>query len=167
MFKITFLWTLFSTVMMMPNIAIASEKSSGHSSIPKEYRLEDVKISVLYQTGHRLPGSYRINISAGKASYVTDRKEKADLIIKDKALVDLLNDFYRIHFFELQDTYTVKRQIALLDDRSISTFPSRLVDMGSKRICIALANYEKCVTIMDEQPIAANQLVNKIEGLFR
>ena len=168
MSKFTFVFTIFSGLMMMANVVMAGDKIPGQTDFPVKYQLKDVRISILHQTGHRIPGSYQINISGeGRASYTIDKKQTTNIILPNKTLIELLNDFYRIHFFELQDTYTIKRQIALVDDHSISTFSSRLVDMSSKRLCITLADYKKCVTIIDQQPIVANQLVDRIERIFR
>lgn len=167
MFKTTLLVSVFSGVIMMANHVMAGEGSPERSELPATYQLEDVRISVLHQTGHRLPGSYTIQIRGdGQATQEIDQQATTELTLPDETLVDLLKDFYRIHFFELQDTYTIKKQIALLEDRSIVTSGYRLVDMSSQRLCLAIGGYEKCVTIMDEQPLAASQLVKKIEALF-
>lgn len=167
MFKSAVYWIILSGVMMMTNTVMAGDASSESTRPPQKYQLEDVRISVLHQTSHRLPGSYKINISGdGKASYVIDNKDVLEITLGDKMLVELLNEFYRIHFFELPDTYTSKKRVALMDDHSIATLSNRNVDMSSQRLCIGIAEYEKCVTIMDEQPVEASQLVEKIESLF-
>lgn len=147
--------------------AVAGSDMSGQSYPPGQYKLEDVSISVRHQTGHRLPGSYEITISGdGKATRTTDQKQRTVLALSKDTRLELLNDFYRIHFFELSDTYTRKRYVGLLDDDVVSTFSSRLVDMNSQRLCIGIADYKKCVTIMDGRPLEASQLVKKIEALF-
>lgn len=164
MLKATLLGSIFSGVIMMADSVMAGDVTA---SLPQKYQLEEVHISVLHQTGHHLPGSYTIQIHGnGQATQTIDQQTTTEIMLADEMLVDLLKDFYHIHFFELQDTYTVRKQVALLDDHSIIISGYRLVDMSSQRLCIAIAGYEKCVTIMDEQPLQASQLVKKIEALF-
>ena len=91
-----------------------------------------------------------------------DKHEKTVLVLQNETLVELLNDFYRIHFFELADTYTVKRQVILQDRNKIATVIRKMVDMSSQRLCIGIAEYGKCVTIMDGQPQEASQLVKRL-----
>jgi len=151
--------------MFLMGSVMAGDQSSGQSDPPKQYQLEDVRITILHQTGHRLPGGYKISISGdGKGTYVSDKEGEKKLDVKNETLLELLNDFYRIHFFELQDTWTVKKQVALLDDNSIFISPRRLVDVSSKRICIEIENYKKCVTIVENQPVEVGNLIAKIES---
>ena len=81
-------------------------------------------------------------------------------------LITLLNEFYRIHFFELPDTYTVNKQVLLQENGTVATVGRRLPDSSSKQLCVKLADYEKCITVVDDQPAEAAQLVEKIEGMF-
>ena len=167
MFKhLFFCFALFGAPLMVDGVVMA-EGSSGPSGPPGQYRLDQVRISLLFQTPNRQVGGYEITIDGGgKATYVDDKGTRRELTLRDEALVELLNEFYRIHFFELPDVYTMKKSVSLLDDGLISTFGSRHVDMSSKRLCVELADYRKCLTIVVDQPPEANALAERIRSLF-
>ncbi len=152
---------IFSGFMLLSGCATAEE-----SKPPVRYPLETVEISIVYHPGRLLPGGYKINIDGnGKASCLT-KKGGETLNLQDRNIIELLNDFYRVHFFDLPDTYTVKKQVSLLDDHSVSTFAERLVDISSKQICIKLSSYKKCITIVENRPVEVNRVAEKIKSLF-
>lgn len=137
---------------------------------PLHYQLAQVGISILQQTGHGIPGAYEITIDGdGNGSYVLNRAgeiTKTGVLIAKENLIELLNDFYQIHFFELADTYAVKKQVILQENAMLATVARKMADVSSQRLCIELADYKKCVTIVDNQPVEAARLIKKIEGLF-
>ena len=148
--------------MITTSVAQISEQSNP----PTQYRLENINISILHQTSRRIKGGYKINISGtGKVSYILDKKDKTQFNLNKETVVELLNEFYRIHFFELQDTYTLKKEVVLLDGNSISLSIQRLVDISSTLLCIKISAYKKCVRIVGNQPLEANLLVEKIESI--
>ena len=75
--------------------------------------------------------------------------------------------FYVIHFFEIADTFTVKKQVMLKDNKIVTTIVKKESSTNSKRICIQLRSYKKCVTVIENQPLAVAQIVNKIEKLLQ
>ena len=153
----------------MSNHVMASGDTVVQANLPLQYPLAQVSISIDHQTGRGIPGGYRIAIEgSGNGSYRSDSTEtlQTDLAISSNTLLSLLNEFYRIHFFELADTYGVKKQMVLLDKATLATIATKMPDSGSKRLCIQLADYKKCVTIVDDQPAEAARLAQKIEGLF-
>ena len=140
---------------------------SANSDLPTQYPLKEVLISILHQTSRGIPGGYQITISGdGSSSYSLNGEAQQALSVDKKILMELVNSFYQIHFFELVDTYSVKKQVVLKDGATVATVAKKMVDISSKRLCIQLADFEKCVTIIDEQPAEAAQLVKKIEALF-
>ena len=158
---------ILTGALLMVSGVVLGQGSSVPSEPPRQYRLEQVGITLLFQTPNRNVANFEIAIQGdGRASYASDKGERRELTLRNEELVELLNEFYRIHFFELQDTYTLKRQVSLLEDGTISTFVHRQVDMGSKRLCIKIADYTKCVTIVANEPPAANELAEKIRSLF-
>jgi hypothetical protein len=140
---------------------------SANSDVPLQYTLKEISISLLHQTGHGIPGGYEITINgSGNSFYSRNNETQQPLSVDKKTLLELVNDFYSSHFFELADTYTVKKQVVLTSDDRVATTAIRLMDIASKRLCIQLADYKKCVTIVNEQPTVAAQLSMKIEKLF-
>lgn len=164
--KLTVFGAVLSGLTFLMSCAMAGDQSSERFVPPRQYQLEDVAITILHQTSHRIPGSYKISIGGdGQGSYTSGKAGEKKFTLKGETLLELLNDFYRIHFFELKDTWTVKNQVALLDDNSILVSPMRLVDVSSKQICLALADYNKCVTVVGNQPAELSNLISKIESL--
>lgn len=150
----------------MSNIA---EAGGATPEPPAQYPLAEVAISILHQTGHRIPGGYEIAIHGDGTGYLQNagvNPVKTERQISNDTLIELLNDFYRIHFFELADTYRVKKQVLLRDNALVATTAMKMADVSSKKLCVQLADYQKCVTIIDGQPAEAAQLIAKIEKLF-
>lgn len=137
------------------------------SRLPAQYPLKKITISILHQPGAGIPGGYQITISGdGNSFYNQNSKEKKALFVPNETLLELVNDFYKIHFFELPDTYAVKKRVVIKDNTTVATVVTKQVDVNSKKLCIQLRTYKKCVTIIDNQPVEAAELVTKIEGLF-
>lgn len=153
------------TLLMTLGMSLMINNLSANSDVPLQYTLKEINISLLHQTGHGIPGGYEITIS-GSSFYSRNNEARTPISVDKKTLLELVNDFYSSHFFELADTYTVKKQVVLKSDDSVATTGMRLMDIASTRLCIQLADYKKCVTIVNGQPVAAAQLITKIEKLF-
>lgn len=134
---------------------------------PDNYLLDQVNISITHTTGHKLPGSYQINLDGSlTASRTVDRDKTNSISLSKDDFMEILNAFYKVHFFELQDTYTKQTSVALLEDNKIKTYRTKMMDTSSKRVCITLADYKKCITIVNNQPSVLTQVITKIENLF-
>lgn len=161
---------LCSLLLGLTSMADNATANADQSDPPLQYPLSRVTISVLHQTSRNIPGGYRITLSGeGSGTMILSeagREIEARIQSSEEELITLLNDFYRIHFFELADNYTVKKQVLLQEDGTVATTGRRLLDIASKRLCIELADYKKCVSVVDGQPAGAAQLVEKIEGMF-
>jgi hypothetical protein len=157
-------------LLTMLGMSLISNNLSANphlSRLPAQYPLKKITISILHQPGAGIPGGYQIIISGdGNSFYKQNSKENTALIVPNETLLELVNDFYKIHFFELPDTYVVKKQVVLKDNTTVATVVTKQVDVNSKKLCIQLRTYKKCVTIIDNQPVEAAELVKKIEGLF-
>ncbi|WP_026602661.1 hypothetical protein [Methylomonas sp. 11b] len=165
MYKSSLSSLLLLGVIAMFNLAEADE-TLARSAPPTQYPLAQVAISILHQTGHGIPGGYEIAIQGDGNGFYLQNALKTELHISSVTLIDMLNDFYRIHFFELADTYQVKKQVLLRDNFLVATTAMKMADTSSKKLCIQLADYQKCVTIVNDQPAEAAQLITKIEKLF-
>ena len=155
------------TLLITLGMSLMANNLSANPDLPLQFPLKEILISIVHQTGHGIPGGYEIIISGDGSSFYsrTGAPQLAQSVDK-KTILELVNDFYQIHFFELADTYSVKKLVVLKDDTTLATVATKILDMGSKQVCIQLADYKKCVTIVDNQPVEAAQLVKKIEGLF-
>jgi hypothetical protein len=138
------------------------------SHLPAQYPLKKVLITLSSQPGKDNPENYQVAISGnGDSFFSQNNKPKQPLSITSDTVLELLNDFYAIHFFEIADTFTVKKQVMLKDNKIVTTVVKKESDMNSKRICIQLRSYKKCVTVVDNQPLAVAQIVSKIETLLQ
>jgi hypothetical protein len=138
------------------------------SHLPAQYPLKKVLITLSSQPGKDNSENYQVAISGnGDSFFSQNNKPKQPLSITSDTVLELLNDFYAIHFFEIADTYTVKKQVMLKDNKIVTTVVKKESDMNSKRICIQLRSYKKCVTVVDNQPLAVAQIVSKIEALLQ
>jgi hypothetical protein len=138
------------------------------SHLPAQYPLKKVLITLSSQPGKDNPENYQVAISGnGDSFFSQNNKPKQPLSITSDTVLELLNDFYASHFFEIADTFTVKKQVMLKDNKIVTTVVKKESDMNSKRICIQLRSYKKCVTVVDNQPLAVAQIVSKIEILLQ
>ncbi|HHJ38944.1 MAG: hypothetical protein AXA67_10685 [Methylothermaceae bacteria B42] len=151
----------------MMNTASGNELSKTEYP-PRQFPLKEVRITVLHQTGHGIPGSYRITITGdGKAVQAVDKNKRKEITLSKKQLVELINEFYRIHFFELPDSYGVQRHVVLMDDGTLRLFTGRLADVASQQVCIEISDYKKCITVINRHPLELRLLVDKMEALFK
>jgi hypothetical protein len=86
------------------------------------------------------------------------------LLFQKKPCLSLLTTFTQAIF--LKDTYAVKKQVVLKNDTTFATVTTKLANVSSKKLCIQLRAFKKCLNIVDNQPVEAAKLVNKIEELF-
>jgi hypothetical protein len=142
--------------------------ANPHSSrLPAQYPLKKITISILYQPGLGIQGGYKITLNGdGNSFYSQNSKEKQALTVPKETLLELVNDFYKIHFFELSDTYAVKKQVVLKNNTTVATVVTKQADVSRKMLCIQIRSYKKCVSIINNQPVEAAELVTKIEGLL-
>jgi hypothetical protein len=160
--KFTLLVFTLLITSLMSNTLLAG------SHLPAQYPLKKVLITLSSQPGKDNPENYQVAISGnGDSFFSQNNKPKQPLSITSDTVLELLNDFYAIHFFEIADTFTVKKQVMLKDNKIVTTVVKKESDMNSKRICIQLRSYKKCVTVVDNQPLAVAQIVSKIEALLQ
>lgn len=160
--KFTLLVFTLLITSLMSNTLLAG------SHLPAQYPLKKVLITLSSQPGKDNPENYQVAISGnGDSFFSQNNKPKQPLSITSDTVLELLNDFYAIHFFEIADTFTVKKQVMLKDNKIVTTVVKKESDMNSKRICIQLRSYKKCVTVVDNQPLTVAQIVSKIEILLQ
>lgn len=160
--KFTLLVFTLLITSLMSNTLLAG------SHLPAQYPLKKVLITLSSQPGKDNPENYQVAISGnGDSFFSQNNKPKQPLSITSDKVLELLNDFYAIHFFEIADTFTVKKQVMLKDNKIVTTVVKKESDMNSKRICIQLRSYKKCVTVVDNQPLTVAQIVSKIEILLQ
>jgi hypothetical protein len=71
-----------------------------------------------------------------------------------------------VHFFEISDTFNVTKKVVLKDNQTVTTIVNKEPAIESKKICVQLRAYKKCLSVIDNQPLGVSQIVNKIESLI-
>lgn len=159
-------FTLLVLTLLITSLISTTVLATTH--LPAQYPLKKVAISISSKSGTANAETYQITIKGDGDSFFTKNNQtKQPLSITTDNLLGLLNDFYAIHFFEIKDTFTVKEKVILKNNKTITTVTNNEPIMSHKRVCIQLRSYKKCVTIIDNQPVAVAQIVSKIESLLQ
>ena len=137
------------------------------SVLPTQFPIKKVLITVSSQSGNKNTESHQISLNGNGNSYVSKNNEKQPLNITNDTLIELLNDFYAVHFFEISDTFNVTKKVVLKNNQTVTTIVNKEPAIESKKICVQLRAYKKCLSVIDNQPLGVSQIVNKIESLTR
>jgi hypothetical protein len=76
--------------------------------------------------------------------------------------LNLLNELYRIRFFDLPETYITRYSIFLKDDGTVAMSALRMPDMPSTKVCVVIDQYEKCVTFGRDGPLELKSITKKL-----
>lgn len=136
------------------------------SVLPTQFPIKKVLITVSSQTGNKNTESYRISLNGNGNSYFSKNNEKQAIKVSNDTLIELLNDFYAVHFFEISDTFNVKKRVVIKDNQTVTTIVNKEPAIESKKICVQLRAYKKCLSVIDNQPLGVSQIINKIETLI-
>jgi hypothetical protein len=136
------------------------------SVLPTQFPIKKVLITVSSQSGNKNTESHQISLNGNANSYVSKNNEKQPLNVTNDTLIELLNDFYAVHFFEISDTFNVTKKVVLKDNQTVTTIVNKEPAIESKKICVQLRAYKKCLSVIDNQPLGVSQIVNKIESLI-
>lgn len=128
---------------------------------PRTYRLDEVSIQLTRQYGHGLP-LQRVSLAgAGQATLERDG-QRLPFHYPAKDLLALLNEAYRIRFFDLPASYTTRYSVFLKDDGTVGTSALRMQDTLSTSLCLTVAGYEKCIIFGNHGPRELEELANRI-----
>jgi hypothetical protein len=142
--------------------SMAGERTLGPDGPPLAYPIQEINLHLTRQPGNAAFPVRQVSLS-GKGSATFERgNELRQVPYSTSALVALLNELYRIRFFELPSQYTARYSVFLKDDGMIVTSALRMMDAGSTRICFAVTGYEKCVTYGRDGPNDLENIVNRV-----
>lgn len=135
------------------------------SILPTQFPLKKIQITVSSQSNKENAERYLISLNGNGNSYFIKNNQQP-LNVTNDTLIELLNDFYAVHFFEISDTFNVKKKVVLKDSQTVTTIVNKEPAIDSKKVCVQLRAYKKCVSVIDNQPLGVSQIVNKIETLI-
>lgn len=137
---------------------MAAERSFTAGGPPLNYRLDELSVRLLRQPGHGLPG-LRVSLAGTGAALLERDGQKRHFSYPVKDLLALVNELYRIRFFELPTTYATKYSVFIKEDGLLGTQGLRMSDASSTRVCFAVAGYEKCVSYGADGPRELEEIV--------
>jgi len=135
------------------------------SVLPTQFPLKKIQITVSSQSIKENAERYQISLNGNGNSYFIKNNQQQPLKVTNDTLIELLNDFYAVHFFETSDTFNVKKKVVLKDNQTVTTIVNKEPVLDSKKVCVQLRAYKKCLSVIDNQPLGVSQIVNKIETL--
>ena len=142
--------------------AMAEDKRLEGDGPPLTYRLDEVKVVLTRQPGSGPFPMRRITLSGSGSADFERGGQNLSFRYSTPELMRLLNDFYRIRFFNLQTTPTARHSVALMDDGTVVTSSLRPADAAPTSVCLSLAAYQKCVTYATDRPQELELLVSRI-----
>lgn len=141
--------------------SMATERNPGAGGPPLAYRLDEVSIHLTRQPGHGFP-IRRVSLSGTGSATLERDKQNLPFRYESRELLALLNEFYRVRFFDLPTNYRARYSVFLKDDGTVGTEVLKMSDASSTSICFAVPSYEKCVTYSTEGPAELEKLAQRV-----
>lgn len=139
----------------------AADRTLGPNGPPLSYHIDNVSIRLTRQPA-RGDSIQSVSLS-GKGSATVERGGKLVRFAYSTAdFLNLLNEFYKIRFFDLPEKYTTRYSVFLKDDRTVGMSALRMSDAASTQVCVAIDEYEKCVTFGRDGPVELKSITTRI-----
>jgi hypothetical protein len=142
--------------------AMSAEHNPEPGGPPLAYRIDDVHIRLIRHPGNAAFPVQQVSLSgSGRATLERDGKI-LPFIYQVKNLLALMNELYRIRFFDMPNDYTNRYSVFLKDGGTVETTALHMLDGGGMRVCFTVASYEKCVNYGDEGPSELEDIARRI-----
>lgn len=141
---------------------MAAERNLDVGTPPQIYRLDEVSVRLTRHPGRPNFPVQRVSLSGNGSAMLERDKQQLPFQYAAKDVMVLLNDFYRIRFFDMAKDYSIRYSVFNKDDGTIGTSLLRMSDAPSTIVCFAVATYEKCVTYTTEGPYELEKLTQRI-----
>lgn len=142
--------------------SMAMESNPAAAGPPQTYRLDEVSVRLTHQPGRPNFPLRRINLSGKGSATLEGGSQNLPFSYAAQDLLGLLNELYRIRFFDLPRNYSTRHSVSLKDDGMVVTGRLRLLDTASTTVCFSVAAYEKCVTYTTEGPYELEKLTQRV-----
>ena len=139
-------------ILSFTGIAMAGERSLVPGGPPVAYRIDEVHLHLTRHPGYAAPPIRQVRLSGTGNATLERGGELVQISCSTRDLVALLNELYKIRFFELPSKYITRYSIIVKDDGTVATSALRMTDAGSTSVCFAVTEYEKCVTYGRDGP---------------
>lgn len=128
---------------------------------PSTYRFDEVRVCITQHAGSPAFSNRRISLSAEGGIILRDGAI-VQLPFTKQDLLNIVNGFYKIRFFELPSDYTARYSVVQKDNDILSTMIWRMEDEPSTSVCIFIKEYKKCVTYSQKGPLELETLVQRV-----
>ena len=159
---------LFMGVTSMMITSFSKITNAAVEAPPRQYQLADVRITVTQQPGNPSFNRRKVSIFGDGSCKQTDTKPPSNKRCKSldrEAVLGLVNEFYRLRFFDLSDRYKARYRVFALDNGIVKQSVLRMADTGSMQLCFEVSSYRKCVTFIQDIPKDIEALKQKILSL--
>lgn len=141
---------------------MSTKPSVETGKLPQSYRLNEVSVRVTLQPGRGNFPVRRVSLLGTGAATLEQNGQKQPFPYASRDLLALLNELYKIRFFELPTNYTTRHSVFLKEEGLIGTNLLRMSDESSTSVCFSTAAYEKCVTYSTEGPDELDRIATRI-----
>ena len=141
---------------------MAGERSLVPGGPPLAYRIDEVDLNLTRHRGNPALPIQRVRLSGAGNATLEHSGELVQISYSTRDLIALLNELYKIRFFELPSKYTTRYSVVLKEDGTVATSALRMTDAGSTSVCFAVSEYEKCVTYGRDGPRELENIVNRV-----
>ena len=139
----------------------ATGRTLGPDGPPLNYHIDNVSIHLTRQP--RRAGFIQSVSLFGNGSATVEHSDKLVRFSYPAGdLLNLLNEFYKIRFFDLPAKYTTRYSVFLKDDGTVGMSALRMSDATSTRLCIDIGEYEKCVTFGRDGPLELESIAKRV-----
>lgn len=141
---------------------MAGERSLVPGGPPLAYHIDEVVLNLTRHPGNSAFPIRRVRLSGAGNATLERGGELVQISYPTRDLIALLNELYKIRFFELPSKYTTRYSVVLKEDGSVATSALRMTDAGSTSACFAVTEYEKCITYGLDGPRELESIVNRV-----
>lgn len=129
---------------------------------PPHYRLDEVRITLQHQPGRGPFPLQRLTLPGNGNATLERAGTRHSFQYGSGAMMRLLNELYRMRFFDLPEDCTARPSVFLKDDGTVATSTLKLADAPSTKVCFATGGYRKCVTYAQGNLAELDQIVQRV-----
>ncbi len=140
----------------------AQQDQAMTAAAPSRFRADELGLRLSRQNGNAAYAPRVVSLpGTGDATLEADGR-KLPFRFESRDRVALLNELYRIRFFDLPTQYSTRPSARLSDDGSVDTIRRQLSDANVNSVCVSIAAFERCVHYGSEAPLELDRLAQRV-----
>jgi hypothetical protein len=128
-------------------------------AMPRLFSVTDLEIRLSHQEGSAAYRPRELTIAGSGDATLTQAGNTWQLQRKPADALALLNELYRIRFFDLPETYGKSDFAVLGANGTVRLVEQSTSSSGGKRICVRIATFHKCVRFGPEGPVELDRIL--------